>query len=224
MILEDISHKLNKRQFGGKKGIGTEHPIIAFIDRIKQALDDPEKVAIILKAYDWSGVFDQLDPTKVAFKAIKLGITSSIVKILTDFLNQRKIQVQMNGHKSKILDLVGGGPQGSILGQLLFIIGSDDAAVGVLDGNKFKYIDDLVLTEVVQTENKLEEYDVWQHVPSDIATGERFLPPQTSNSQASNDHITKSTDENKMKINPKEIQIQGHNKVKGEIFDKTVSE
>ena len=216
-ILEDISHNLNKRQFGGKKGTGTEHLIVSLIDRIKQALDDPEKVAVILKSYDWSGAFDRLDPTKVAIKAIKLGIRSSIVKVLIDFMNQRKMQVKMNGFKSTILDLVGGGPQGSILGQLLFIIGSDDAAQEVPDEDEFKYIDDLALTEIVKLEDKLEDYDVWQHVPSDVGIDQKFLPPNKIKSQIRNDQIQTWTEQNKMKINQSKSKYMVFTKTKESI-------
>ena len=94
-------------------------------------------------------------------------------------MNQRKMKVNMIGKSSKLLNLIGGGPQGSILGQLLFIIGRDDAAEEVEDEDKFNYIDNLVVTEVVQTEDKLQEYDIWKHVPSDVGTGQKFLAPTT---------------------------------------------
>ena len=85
LILEDISHKLNRRQYGGKKGIGTEHLMVEMIDRIKQILDRPEQIAVVLNSYDWSGAFDRLDPTTVTLKCIKLGIRSSVVKVLIDY-------------------------------------------------------------------------------------------------------------------------------------------
>ena len=75
LILENISHKLNWRQYGGKKGIGTEHLMVEMIDRIKQLLDRPEQIAVVLNSYDWSGAFDRLDPTIVTLKCIKLVIS-----------------------------------------------------------------------------------------------------------------------------------------------------
>ena len=88
-MLEDISEKLGKQQYGGKKGVGTEHLPITMIDRIKKVLDDPEKNMVVLCSYDWSAAFERLDPTKVTLKCIKLGIRSSIVKVLIDFLKDR---------------------------------------------------------------------------------------------------------------------------------------
>ena len=200
-VLEDILQALNKRQYGGKKGTSTEHLLVSMIDRIKQALDDPDNNAVVINSYDWSGAFDRLCPTKVAKKAIKLGIRSSIVTLLIDFMNQRKMRVKLNGKTSKLWDLVGGGPQGSILGQILFIIGSDDAADELDEYDKFKYIDDLATTEIINTEDKLQDYDVWQHVPSDVATGQKFLPTDTFKTQSRNEDLAKWTIDNKMKIN-----------------------
>ena len=89
------------------------------IDRMKQVQDDPEKLAIVLNSYDWKGAFDRLDPTLVTIKCIKLGIRSSIVRILIDFMSELKMQVKMNNKTSSSYDLIGGSPQGSLIGQLL---------------------------------------------------------------------------------------------------------
>ena len=96
---------------------------------------------------------------------------------------------------------MGGDPQGSILGQILFILGSNDAAEEVDEEDKFKYIDDLATTEIVQTENKFQDYVVWQHVPSDVATGQKCLPPDTFKTQTRNEDLSKWTTDNKMKLN-----------------------
>ena len=201
LINEDIENKMNKTQYGGKKGVGTEHLIVELIDRIRKAQDDPEKLAVIMNSYDWKGAFDRLDPTKVTVKCIKLGIRSSIVRILIDFMNERKMQVKMNNTTSSSYDLIGGSPQGSLIGQLLYIIGSDDAAEEVPDEDKFKYVDDLATLDSVNTKEHLINYDFWKHVPSDIGTDERFLPPNTFKSQNINDDIVAWTHNNSMVLN-----------------------
>ena len=200
-ILKDISPHLSKRQYGGKKGVGTEHLIITMIDRIKQLQDDPEKYAVFLNSYDWKGAFDRLDPTKVTLKCIKLGIRSSIVKILIDFLNERKMHVKMNQKISTTFDLFGGSPQGSLIGQILYIIGSDDSAEEVPEENKYKYIDDLAVLDPVNIKDKLIPYDLVQHVPSDMAVGQMFLPQNAYQSQEINNQISEWTTRNLMKIN-----------------------
>ena len=67
-VHQDISDKLSKRQYGGRKGVGKEHLIVSLLDQIMNLLDDPEKLAVVLSSYDWSGAFDRIDPTKFAVK------------------------------------------------------------------------------------------------------------------------------------------------------------
>ena len=181
--------------------MGTEHLIVAMLDRIRKAQDDPEKLAVIMNSYDWKGAFDRLDPTKVTVKCIQLGIRSSIVRVLIDFMSQRKMQVKMNNHTSSSYDLIGGSPQGSLIGQLLYIIGSDDAADEVGEEDKFKYVDDLATLDAVNPREHLIHYDVWKHVPSDVGTDERFLPPKTFKSQSMNNNIVTWTLDNNMVLN-----------------------
>ena len=109
-----------------------------------------------MNSYDWKDVFDRLDPTKVTVKCIKLGIRSSIVRNLIDFMNKRKMQGKMNNQTSSSYDLIGGSPQGSLIGQLLYIIGSDDAAEEVPEEDKFKYVDDLATLDSVKTKEQLQ--------------------------------------------------------------------
>ena len=140
-VLEDIGTKMSKRQYGGKKGVGTEHLIVTLIDRISKLLEDPKNPVVILSSYDWKGAFERIDPTLVAIKMINLGIRSSIVKVVIDFLRDRKMLVKMNKEESESFDLIGGGPQGSLVGQLLYLIASDDVAEDIPEEDTFKYID-----------------------------------------------------------------------------------
>ena len=63
-ILEDIKYNIDPSQFGGRKGSGTEHLVVCFVDRVLKLLDSTIlKSAVILAACDWSAAFDRLDPT-----------------------------------------------------------------------------------------------------------------------------------------------------------------
>ena len=80
------------------------------------------EIYLFIKLGSQIGAFNTINSTKEITKCILLG---------------------MNNQNSEILDLGGGGPQGSIIGQLLYIIASDDAAEDIPEEDKFKYIDDL---------------------------------------------------------------------------------
>ena len=88
-----------------------------------------------------------------------------------------------------------------MLGQLLYIIGSDDSAEEVPEEKKFKYIYDLAVLDPVNVKNKTTPYDVFEHVPSDIAVDEIFLPAEQFISQEINNQISTWTSDNLMKIN-----------------------
>ena len=68
----------------------------------------------------------------------------------------------MNKQTSQYYGLIVGSPQGSILGQLLYIIGSDDVAEEVPEYDKYKFISDLTTLEAVYTKDKLFDYDYWE--------------------------------------------------------------
>ena len=46
----------------------------------------------------------------------------SILSILTQFLSNRSQQVMVDGCRSKLVNVVSGVPQGSVLGPLLFLL------------------------------------------------------------------------------------------------------
>ena len=188
-MLEDIGNNMNKRQYGGKKDVGTEHLIVTLIDSISKLPEDPKTAVVILLSYYWKGAFEKIDPTQVALKMINLGIRSSIVKVVIDFLRERKMLVKMNGYAYPSFDLIAGGLQGSLIGQLLNFIASDDVAEDIPEEIKYRYIDDLPALEAITIQGTLVEYNVCQNVPSCLALGQLFLPPDTFKLQMYNDQL-----------------------------------
>ena len=99
------------------------------------------------------------------------------------------MELKINGHTSPSLDLIGGGPQGSLIGPLLYLIASDDVGQEIPEEDKLQYIDDLSDVEAFHTQGKLIEYDFYQHVASDVAIGQLFLPQNTFKTQSYNNAI-----------------------------------
>ena len=97
---------------------------------------------------------------------------------------------------STSFNLFWGLPQGSLIGRMLYIIGSE-----VSEENKYKYFDDLTVLDPVNIKDKLIPYDVIQYVPSDMAVGQMFLPQNAYQSQDINNQILPWTTKNLMKIN-----------------------
>ena len=108
--------------------------------------------------------------------------------------------VKFNGEISEVLSLIGGGPQGTLLGQIMYIVLSNADIVSPQD--RYKYIDDLSILQLVLLSGLLTEYNCLEHVPSDVGIDQEFLP---SESYATQDHlnfISNWTDEHLMKLNP----------------------
>ena len=51
-----------------------------------------------------------------------MSIGGSVLSILTQFLSNRSQQVMVDGYRSKLVNVVSGEPQGSVLGPLLFLL------------------------------------------------------------------------------------------------------
>ena len=139
-------------QFGGKKGIGAEHMIVCMVDRILKLLETTEgRAAVLSSQYDWSNAYERQDPTKTIQKFITMKICSSLIPILIDFLSGRSMRIKFNSEQAGPFPLVGGSPQGSFLGQLCYTSGSHDNTeqLDLKEEDKFQYIDDLTLLELI---------------------------------------------------------------------------
>ena len=79
---------------------------------------------------------------------------------------------------------------------------SDDCADTVVPDDKFFYIDDLEIVELIKLSGILIEYDTFSHIPSDIGPHQQFLPPNTLRTPSYLDSISDWTDSNHMKLNP----------------------
>ena len=186
-IVEDIYENLDIGQYGGRKGTGTEHMIVCLLDRILKLLDQhPDKSAVIATSLDWAAGFDRQDPTIAIRKFIELGVRPSLIPLLISYLSNRQMKVRFNGEESEFLGLTGGGPQGTLLGQLEYLVLSNNNADIVSAEDRYKYIDDLTLLQLVCLAGLLTDYNFTNHVASDIGIGQSYLP---ADSYATQDHL-----------------------------------
>ena len=201
-IMEDVAKNIDIGQFGGQPGIGTEHLIVCLLDRVLSLLDKhPDRSAVVMTSLDWAAAFDRQDPTLAVKKFIKLGVRPSLIPLLSSYLTDRTMQVKFNGELSKVLALIGGGPQGTLLGQIEYLVQSNDNADMISPEDRFKYIDDLSVLQLVCLSGLLTEYNFYSHVASDIGTEDKFLPAESFATQDNLNSIANWTRENKMQIN-----------------------
>ncbi len=111
---------MHKHQYGFRKEHSTELAVLELRDRLIECLDNGEiQVSIFL---DLSKAFDTLDHSILIEKLKLYGIQNTELKLMTNYLTNRKQYVDIEGTKSKMLHIKTGVPQGSVLGLLLFII------------------------------------------------------------------------------------------------------
>ena len=203
-IIEDVFNKLDIGQFGGRKGMGTEHMIVCILDRILKLIDKyPDKSAVISASLDWAAAFDRQDPTLAIKKFIDMGVRPSLIPVLISYLSNRKMKIRFNGEESEFLDLIGGGPQGTLLGQIEYLIQSNSNADSISEEDIFKYIDDMTILQLVCLSGLLIDYNFKEHVASDIPVDQKYLPPSSYKTQNQLDSIADWTRENLMQLNEK---------------------
>ena len=110
--------------------------------------------------------------------------------------------VKYKSSQSNPKDLIGGSSQGTILGGINHNIASSDCGTEVITSeDRFRYYDDMYILELIILCEKLQEYDVRNHIPSDVAIDHLFLNPKKFRMQSYLDEVTKWTHENLMLLN-----------------------
>ena len=77
-----------------------------------------------------------------------MGIGSSVLSILTQFLSDRSQHVMVDGYMSKLVNVMSGVLQGSVLGPLLFLLYISEL-FSILENMQIGYADDCTLIAIV---------------------------------------------------------------------------
>ena len=97
---------------------------------------------------DFSATVDRVNHLGILYKLCSVGIGGSVLSLLTQFLSNRSQQVMVVGCRSKLVNVVSGVPQGSVLGPLLFLLYLSEL-FSILKNKLIGYADDSTLMAVV---------------------------------------------------------------------------
>ena len=171
-LMQYIEDKMDFRQYGGTNGNSITHYLIEFINFILLNQDSTDQTAILAVMVDFSKAFNRQDHNLLITKLSDIGVPAWLLRVVMAFLSDRRMVVRYKGEQSSMKELPGGGPQGTLLGLLLFLVIINDAGfegqqnnAGELITSKrnmknvnnihLKYVDDMTLAEPINLAKQL---------------------------------------------------------------------
>ena len=113
---------------------------------LQSALESGQEARIV--QIDFSAAFDRVNHEGIMYKLCSVGIGGFVLSILTQFLSDRSQHIMVDGYRSKLVNVVSGVPQGSVLGPLLFLLYTSEL-FSVLENNLICYADGSTLLAVI---------------------------------------------------------------------------
>ena len=133
-------------QFTYRKGLGTCDALLCVAHSLQSALEMEQEARIV--QIDFSAAFDTVNHQGILFKLCSVGVGGSVFSVLTQFLSNRSQYVVVDGCHSKLVNVVSGVPQGSVLGPQLFLLYSA-GLFSIVENKLHGYADDSTLVAVV---------------------------------------------------------------------------
>ena len=121
-LMEYIGDRLDPKQFGGLKGNSISHYMIELLNFILYNQDYDLPIAVLMCAVDFSKAFNRQNHNILITTLSDMGVPGWLLNIVMGFLSERSMTVKYNGEVSDAKSLPGGGPQGTLLGLLLFLV------------------------------------------------------------------------------------------------------
>ena len=115
---------------------------------------------------------------------IENGVRPELIPLLISYFENRTMQIKWHGQLSEPRNLPGSGAQGSNLGNLEFLSQTNSYADCVPSNNKFKFVDDLSVLEVINLLSiGISSFNTKHQVPSDLPNHGQFIESRNLKSQ-----------------------------------------
>ena len=210
LIISDMSSSVDPSQYGNQRGVSIQHYLINMIHCILTALDNNSRkdiFAVIANLIDWNNAFPRQCPKLGIESFMANGVRPALIPVLINYFQNREMTVKWHGCHSLPRKVNGGGPQGATLGLLEYLSQSNNSADMVNESDRFKFIDDLSILEIVNLLTVgITSFNIKLQVPADLPLHNQFIPPGSLKSQDWLDGINDWTVKQKMMINEKKCK------------------
>ena len=125
-------------QFAFRKGLGTCDELLCVSHILQSALESEQEAMIV--QIDFTAAFNRVNHQGILYRLNSVGIGGSVFSVLTQFLSNRSQFVLVDGCRSKLVDVVSGVPQGSVLCPLLFLLYTSEL-FSILENKLIGYAD-----------------------------------------------------------------------------------
>ena len=124
--------RMRTNQFGGVKGLGTNHVLFLYWQEILSNLED-YRAGTVITSIDYAKAFNRMSFQHCLTALAKKGASTPLLRLVATFLTNRTMTVKVGQTLSNKRPVQGGCPQGSILGVFLFNCTIDDLESGCQD-------------------------------------------------------------------------------------------
>ena len=138
---------INPKQHGFRQFRGTATALAILHEKIAIHSALKQKIDIVLR--DVSKAFDKVWHTGLKHKLTQLNTHPLFIRILCNFLNNRKAQIRIHKHTGPHFNLHSGVPQGAVLSPTLYSYYTNDIPPPLLDTDYILYADDI--TQIITT-------------------------------------------------------------------------
>ena len=210
LILKDMSAFLDPTQYGNRKRKSIAHYLIRMVHRILSETDKNsrgEVNAILCTFIDWQQAYSRQSHILGIKSFIENGVRPSLIPLLTNYFSSREMKVKWHGKFSRPRKMPGSGAMGSNLGNIEFDSQTNSNANCVPQDNRFKFVDDLTILEVVNLLNiGISSLNIRTEVPNDLPTHGQYVDNKELKSQIYLNEINRWTEKQQMVISSKKTK------------------
>ena len=226
-LLGYVEHQIDWAQYGAMKGCSVAHLMVELSTFIHYNLDLKSRQGVTLTCIDYSKAFNRQDHNTFLTILHSLNVPGWLIKIISGFLHNCTMVMSVDGGTSSPKTMPGGGPAGTTLGLLMFILLVNRTANPGLQPQwgkllsapvttrspismtHYKLIDDASIAESIDMDKTLEPMKE-EHWTRPLIRRSRFelaVPEDLNKTNTELVRVAEYAQNNYMKINIKKTKV-----------------